>query len=144
MNTIQLYTKCSFLTTKRESFSKFSRQWREGAGGVAGRGRQHRTGAQAGRAAVRKKNGGKSRIMSILEQIAGHNFKKIGPLQKQSTSNDCLPYEKRQKYLFLLIYQLSNETSSECLLTIAAIFLSHSLRKGTTQQLSDVINLKAG
>jgi hypothetical protein len=43
----------------------------------------------------------------------------------------------------LLIYQLSNETSSECLLTIAAIFLSHSLCKGTTQGLSAVDNLKA-
>jgi hypothetical protein len=51
--------------------------------------------------------------------------------------------KKGRNIFFLLIYQLSNETSSECLLTIAAIFLSHSLRKGTTQRLSAVIMLGA-
>ena len=63
MNTIKLYTKCSFLTTKQESFSKFSRQRRDGGNRTGAQGR----GTEAGRAAVRKKNGGKSRIMSILE-----------------------------------------------------------------------------
>jgi hypothetical protein len=61
MNTIQLYTKCSFLTTKRESFSKFlagggrkgQKVWREGARHQSGRaascgGQGKKTGEKAG------------------------------------------------------------------------------------------------
>jgi hypothetical protein len=57
-----LYTKCSFLTTKRESFSEIlAAPWPGGADG-------------------RKKNGEKRRILLILNYFARHNSKKIGPL----------------------------------------------------------------
>jgi hypothetical protein len=62
MNTMYLYTKCSFLTTKRESFSKpLAAPW-------------------PGRAGSRKKTGEKRRILLILNYFAWHNSKKIGPL----------------------------------------------------------------